>query len=147
MELFLLTQEGVLRSVDPYGFDFEDANDSNGDNRYELIIDVNDSALGQSYQVFVVVADQDESPPYYPSGGGETFYQLTTPEDRLFIPQVAAEDNETDDLVYRAKGADAEFFFIDESNGSLDICKTLRILVIQMAMGSLRWWLGYRMGV
>ena len=120
-ELFLLTQEGVLRSVDPYGFDFEDANDSNGDNRYELIIDVNDSSLGQSYQVFVVIADQDESPPYYTSGGGETFYQLTTPEDRLFITQVAAEDNETDDLVYRvAKGADAEFFFIDESNGSLD---------------------------
>ena len=120
-ELFLLTQEGVLRSVDPYGFDFEDANDSNADNRYELIIDVNDSALGQSYQVFVVVADQDESPPYYTSGGGETFYQLTTPEDRLFITQVAAEDNETDDLVYRvAKGADSEFFFVDESNGSLD---------------------------
>ena len=93
-ELFLLTQEGVLRSVDPYGFDFEDANDSNGDNRYELIIDVNDSSLGQSYQVFVVIADQDESPPYYTSGGGETFYQLTTPEDRLFITQVAAEDNE-----------------------------------------------------
>ncbi|MEL0098221.1 MAG: tandem-95 repeat protein, partial [Opitutae bacterium] len=119
-ELFILTQEGVLRSINPYGFDFEDANDSNGDNRYELTIDVNDSFLGQSYKVFVVVSDQDESPPYYTSGGGETFYQIPVPEDRLFVTQVMAEDNETEELVYRvAKGADAGFFSIDDANGSL----------------------------
>ena len=119
-ELFTLSNNGILESIYPGGFDFEDANDSNEDNRYELLIDLNDSALGQTYTVFVVVADQDESPPYYTSGGGETFYQLTIPEDRLFITQVTAEDNETTNLAYRvAKGADAGFFSINESNGSL----------------------------
>ena len=118
--LFTLSNQGILQTLNPDGFDFEDANDSNADNRYELIIDLNDSSLGQSYKVWVVIEDQDESPPYYTSGGGETFYQINVPEDRLFITQVTAEDNETTDLIYRvAKGADAGLFTIDESNGSL----------------------------
>ena len=62
----------------------------------------------------------DENPPYFISGEGESFYQLGVPEDRTTVTQVLAEDYETDSLVYRiAKGADSDFFTIDESNGSL----------------------------
>ena len=60
----------------------------------------------------------DENPPYFIGGEGESFYQLGVPEDRTTVTQVLAEDYETDSLVYRiAKGADSDFFTIDESNG------------------------------
>jgi len=120
MDSFKLSKSGVLETVSPVGFDFEFPRDSNGDNIYELFIDVNDSALGRTYQVFFTVTDLDENPPFYMSGEGAPFYQLGVPEDRTKVTQVLADDNETDSLVYRiAKGADADFFTIDETNGSL----------------------------
>ena len=48
MDSFKLSKSGTLETFSPLGFDFEAPSDSNGDNLYELFIDVNDSALEEN---------------------------------------------------------------------------------------------------
>ena len=59
---FGLSQEGLLFSVDPNGFDYEAPVDENKDNRYELSLFVGDPDLNQTYNFFLEIQDRDEHP-------------------------------------------------------------------------------------
>jgi hypothetical protein len=92
VDLFGLSPEGLLFSVDPNGFDYEDPIDANQDNRYEISLFVGDPDLNQTYNFVLEIKDRDEYPPVITSGLGNAEYSLSVLENTTFVYQATATD-------------------------------------------------------
>ena len=104
--------------------DFEAPADSNGDNRYIVIVRASDGALTDVQTITVIITDVGESsiPPSITSNGGGPTATVSVGENTNAVTTVAATDGDTPPtgLSYSiAGGADAGQFTINATTGLL----------------------------
>ncbi|WP_183030036.1 cadherin domain-containing protein [Altericroceibacterium spongiae] len=95
--------------------DFEAPADSDGDNVYEIIVEVDDGVASVQQAVTITVTDANEAPVITSDAA------ITLAEAETEVVQVTSEDADTDDtLTYAiAGGADSALFVIDAQTGEL----------------------------
>ena len=105
---------GILTFLNPR--DYENAEDNDSDNVYELTISVSDGNESAILNLYVSVDDVFENQaPYFQSDGN-----LSVLENETFVFEFNASDPDHDALSYAIEyGDDAQFFDLNESNGIL----------------------------
>ena len=105
---------GILTFLSPR--DYENAEDNNSDNVYELTVSVSDGHESAIINLHVSVEDVFENQaPYFQSDGN-----LSVLENQTFVFEFNASDLDNDALSYAVEyGDDAQFFDLNESNGIL----------------------------
>ena len=121
---------GILTFLSPR--DYENAEDNNSDNIYELTVSVSDGHESAIINLHVSVEDVFENQaPYFQTDGN-----LSVPENQTFVFEFNASDLDNDALSYAVEyGDDAQFFDLNESNGiltfSLQGTMKMRRIIIQ----------------
>ena len=95
--------------------DFETAQDSNGDNTYELELSVFDGSHTTTQSISVTVTNVDEAPSF--ASANESLSVNENASGSVY--QAQASDPEQATLTYSTNGADAELFTINSSSGEL----------------------------
>ncbi len=95
--------------------DFENPQDSNADNTYELELSVFDGAHSTNQAITVAVANIDEAPSFAAATQDLSVNENTS--GSIYTAQ--ASDPEQAALAYSASGADAGLFTINNTNGDL----------------------------
>jgi Ca2+-binding RTX toxin-like protein len=98
--------------------DFEAPGDADGDNVYQVTIDVSDGSLGDFQNLSVTVTDVNEAPVFVSHGGGATA-TIAVSENSLAVTAFSAIDPEGGVVYMIAGGADAGRFTIDAFTGTL----------------------------
>lgn len=113
---------GVLRfSVAP---DYEKPQDSNKDNRYEVVVQVDDGKGGTDEQTLTINVRNVNDPPVIISNGGGEIATLTAAENQVGVTLVQATDDDGDKLTFSISGGDdAALFAINNVTGSLVFIK------------------------
>ena len=100
--------------------DFEDPQDSNQDNTYELEISASDAATSISLELNVSVTDSNDEFPQVASSEASTAHDISTIALDSIIYTVEATDADANDiLTYSLGGVDADQFSLDSSSGEL----------------------------
>ena len=110
----LNASNGSLRFLNPP--DFENPDDNNSDNIYELTVGVSDGHVTEylNLNVWVLDAFENQNPQIHTEANG------TILENELFVLDLNASDPDGDALSYSILyGDDSEFFELNASNGSL----------------------------
>ena len=113
--------------------DFENPDDVDGDNVYEIKVNVIDAigsttggglgfvqTISETITVFVTVSDINDTPPTIISDGGGNTAALNVAENTTTVTTVLAEDPEGSPSYAISGGDDAALFIIDPSTGALD---------------------------
>ena len=100
--------------------DFETAQDSNGDNTYELELSVDDGTNTSSQAITVTVTDVDEAPSFASATQNLSVNENTGGS----VYQAQATDPEQATLSYSASGTDAGLFDLDSASGVLSFKAT-----------------------
>jgi Ca2+-binding RTX toxin-like protein len=109
---------GVLTLIAPP--DFESPSDADGNNAYDVIVQVSDGALVDTQAIQVLVVNQNDAPVITSNGGGPTA-TVTALENGTFATTVQAVDPDASTtLIYTISGgADDSRFTINSSTGVL----------------------------
>ena len=100
--------------------DFEDPQDSNQDNTYELEISASDAATSVSLELNVSLSDSNDEFPQVPSSTASTAHKLSEISLETVIYTVEATDADANDiLTYSLGGVDADQFNLDSTSGEL----------------------------
>ena len=102
--------------------DFESPADANGDNVYEVTVQVTDGALTDTQAISVTVQPVNDNNPVITSDGGGATASVNVNENTTVVTTVTATDADlpAQTLTYAiAGGADAAFFAIDSNTGAL----------------------------
>ena len=101
--------------------DFESPQDKNGDNIYDVTVEVSDGVHADAQAIAVTVTNvADGSPPVIGSNGGGATASVSLAENLTVVTTVAATDADKDGLTYSiAGGADGALFAIDAASGAL----------------------------
>ena len=102
--------------------DYETPADANGDNVYEVTVQVSDGALTDTQAISVTVQPVNDNNPIITSDGGGATASVNVNENDTAVTTVAATDADlpAQTLTYAiAGGADAAFFAIDSNTGAL----------------------------
>ena len=100
--------------------DFEDPQDSNQDNTYELEISTSDAATSISLELNVSLSDSNDEFPQVPSPTASTAHNISTITLDSIIYTVEATDADADDiLTYTLGGVDANHFDLNSTSGEL----------------------------
>jgi Ca2+-binding RTX toxin-like protein len=118
--------DSALFTIDPYTSalrflgapDFEAPADADGDNTYDLIVEVSDGSLTASQAITVTVRNVNEAPVVVSNGAGASA-ALTVSENTIAVTTVAATDPEGAVTYSLAGGQDASLFSIDAATGEL----------------------------
>ena len=109
--------------------DHESPADSDGDNGYELTVQVTDgwdgdgnadASVDDTISVTITVTNENEPPEFEPSLVELEIDENTVSNTKVGDP-IGATDPESDVLVYSVSGADSDFFDIDDSTGQISI--------------------------
>ncbi|UOG93249.1 MAG: Ig-like domain-containing protein [Candidatus Thiothrix sulfatifontis] len=104
--------------------DFEHPQDSNNDNRYEVIVTVEDGKGGTDEQTLLIVIHNVNDPPTIISNGAGDTASVTSDENQVGVTLVDAEDDDGDTLTYSISGgADAALFAVNNVTGNLVFTK------------------------
>ena len=95
--------------------DFESAQDSDGDNVYQLELSVYDNAYSTKTNISVVVTNVDEAPSFASASQDLAINENSSGA----VYQAQASDPEGTSLTYSASGADASLFTLDSASGEL----------------------------
>ena len=95
--------------------DFESAQDSDGDNVYQLELSVYDNAYSTKTNMSVVVTNVDEAPSFASASQDLAINENSSGA----VYQAQANDPEGAPLAYSASGADASLFTLDPTSGEL----------------------------
>ena len=95
--------------------DFESAQDSDGDNVYQLELSVYDNAYSTKTNISVVVTNVDEAPSFASASQDLAINENSSGA----VYQAQANDPEGAPLAYSASGADASLFTLDPTSGEL----------------------------
>ncbi|MFY8041177.1 MAG: cadherin domain-containing protein, partial [Bosea sp. (in: a-proteobacteria)] len=100
--------------------DFENPADADGNNRYEVIVEVSDGVLLDQQAVTVVVQNANDAPVIISNGGGDTALILHT-ENNTAVTTVQATDSDVGaTLIYTIFGGlDAALFTLNAASGAL----------------------------
>ena len=100
--------------------DFEDPQDSNQDNTYELEISASDAATSVSLELNVSLSDSNDEFPQVPSSAASTAHKLSEITLETVIYTVEASDADAGDiLTYSLGGIDADQFDLNSTSGEL----------------------------
>ena len=102
--------------------DYEAPADANGDNVYEVTVQVSDGALTDTQAISVTVQPVNDNNPVITSDGGGATASVNVNENNTAVTTVTATDADlpAQTLTYAiAGGADAAFFAIDSNTGAL----------------------------
>ena len=100
--------------------DFEDPQDSNQDNTYELEISASDAATSISLELNVSLSDSNDEFPQVPSPTASTAHDISEITLETVIYTVEASDADAGDiLTYSLGGIDADQFNLDSTSGEL----------------------------
>ena len=100
--------------------DFEDPQDSNQDNTYELKISASDAATSISLELNVSLSDSNDEFPQVPSPTASTAHKLSDITLETVIYTVEASDADAGDiLTYSLGGIDADQFDLNSTSGEL----------------------------
>ena len=103
--------------------------DADGDNGYELTVQVtdgwdgdgnSDASVDDTISVTITVTNENEPPEFEPSVVELEIDENTVSNTKVGDP-IEATDPESDVLVYSVSGADSDFFDIDDSTGQISI--------------------------
>ncbi|WP_367848130.1 cadherin domain-containing protein [Rhodoferax sp. WC2427] len=109
---------GALRFVATR--DFENPQDANADNVYDVTVQVSDGSLTDTQALAVAVVDTNDNAPVIASGGGGPAASVALAENSTAITTVVATDVDGPTATYSiVGGADAALFQIDPSSGAL----------------------------
>ena len=98
--------------------DYENAADADGDNAYQLSLQVTDGKATISQDLTISVTDVDEAP----SISSEALFEIAeNTATETIIHTASASDPEGQDVSFAISGADATGFSIDPSSGALSI--------------------------
>ena len=123
------TRPGQISIGADTALDHEYPVDSDGDNVYEVTLQVNDgrdgdgnadTAVDDTVSVIITVTDINE-PPEFGSSAVELEIDENTVSNTKVGDPIEATDPESDVLVYSVSGADSDFFDIDDSTGQISI--------------------------
>lgn len=118
--------DAALFTIDPAtGFlkfisapNFEAPADQNGDNAYEVTVQVSDGTLTDTQALTITVTNVNET-PVITANGGAAAVSLTVVENSLNPMTIAAADPDGAPLTWSISGTDAARFIIDPSTGVL----------------------------
>ncbi len=100
--------------------DYEAPTDADGNNVYDVIVQVSDGTLTDSQALAVTVTDVNDNAPVITSDGGGASASLNVAENSTAVTTVTATDVDGPSLTYSiAGGADAAQFTINASTGVL----------------------------
>ncbi|TSB01856.1 beta strand repeat-containing protein [Sphingorhabdus contaminans] len=100
--------------------DFEAPSDSDGDNIYEVLVNVSDGLNSDVQLAFINVSNINDASPVIISNGGGTTTNVSVSENDSAVTTVTAIDADgTNPLYSIVGGADALLFAIDPQTGSL----------------------------
>ena len=125
--LFSVAAAGQIRVGAGISLDYETPADSNGDNVYELTLNVTDSRDSQGnddnsvddmVSVTITVTDVNE-PPEFGNPTQEMEVAENTVGNTGIGGPISAADPESDVLTYSLTGADSDLFVVDESTGQI----------------------------
>ncbi|BDT69843.1 hypothetical protein os1_40350 [Comamonadaceae bacterium OS-1] len=112
------TSTGALRFVATR--DFENPQDANADNVYDVTVQVSDGSLTDVQALAVTVADANDNAPVIASGGGGPAASVAVAENSTAITTVVATDIDGPAITYSiVGGADAALFQMDGNSGAL----------------------------
>jgi LPXTG-site transpeptidase (sortase) family protein len=99
---------------------YENPGDSNGDNKYQVIVRASDGSLSDTQTITVTVTNVNEAPVITSNGGGSTA-SISVAENGTAVTTVSASDVDAGTtLTYTISGGtDASKFSINNSNGVL----------------------------
>ena len=92
--------------------DFEDPDDADGDNVYDIIVTASDGTNGTNHNVAITVTD--ENAPTFTSPA-----TANARENQIVAYEAAAEDADGNPLSYSLSGTDAALFTIDANTGEV----------------------------
>lgn len=116
--LFTINGAGVVSLINAP--DFEVPTDQNGDNIYEVIVQVSDGALTDTQTLNVTVTDANEAPVITSNGGGASATVLVAEGTRAVTTVVASDPDAGAQITYAIiGGADAALFTIDPATGAV----------------------------
>jgi Ca2+-binding RTX toxin-like protein len=109
---------GTLSLVVPP--DFENPNDADGNNIYDVVVQVSDGLLTDTQSIQVTVINQNDAPVIVSDGGNETS-TVAAGENSAFVTTVSAVDPDVGSvLIYTISGGvDASRFTINANTGTL----------------------------
>ena len=129
-DLFDVDDSSGQISVDTgSALDFETPADSDGDNVYNLTVQVTDgmdesgsidSTVDDSIILTITVTDVNESPEFDTSAVELEVAENTAPNTDIG-DRIAATDPESDALRYSLSGADSDLFDVDDSSGQISV--------------------------
>ena len=127
--LFSVAATGQIKVGTGTSLDYETPADTDGDNAYELTLNVmdgkdsqgnDDTSVDDSVDVTITVTDVNEPPEF----GGST-HELEVAENSAGSTDVGgpitADDPESDTLSYSLAGADSDLFEVDASTGQISV--------------------------
>ncbi|WP_308874211.1 cadherin repeat domain-containing protein [Thiothrix subterranea] len=100
--------------------DFENPQDSDNDNHYEVMVNVDDGNGGSDVQTLLITVHNVNDPPTIISNGGSDVASVIADENQVSVTKVQALDDDGDTLTYSISGgADAALFAVNNTTGSL----------------------------
>ena len=117
--LFTMNGAGVLSLINPPNF--EAPTDQNGDNVYEVIVQVSDGTLTDTQTINVTVTNANEAPVITSDGGGANATVFVAEGSRDVTMVAAADPDAGSQITYSiVGGADAALFTIDPATGAVN---------------------------
>jgi hypothetical protein len=99
---------------------FENPGDADGNNRYEVIVEVSDGVLIDQQALSVVIQNANDAPVITSNGGGDTALILHTENNTAVTTVQASDDDVGATLIYTIFGGlDAALFTLDSATGAL----------------------------
>ncbi|MCU0884809.1 MAG: cadherin repeat domain-containing protein [Beijerinckiaceae bacterium] len=104
---------------------FENPGDADGNNRYEVVVQVSDGVLTDQQVLSVVVQNANDAPVIISNGGGDTALILHTENSTAVTTVQASDDDVGATLIYTIFGGlDASLFALDSTSGALRFIAT-----------------------
>ena len=97
--------------------DFENPQDQDGDNEYQITLKASDSLNSTSFDLVVSVEDANDNPPGFASSSD--FITVFENDSSIIYTATASDPDATAILTYSLTGSDANNFSIDSSSGAL----------------------------
>ena len=97
--------------------DYENPQDSNGDNTYELTVTASDSATSAEQSLSIVVEDSNDNSPSFSVASDSL--SVSENGDTLLYTALATDADAGDQVSYSLAGADASQFSLDPTSGAL----------------------------
>jgi VCBS repeat-containing protein len=116
--LFTINGAGVLSLINPP--DFEAPADQNGDNVYQVVVQVSDGTLTDNQTINLTVTNANEPPVITSNGGGTNGTVFVAESSRAATTVTAADPDDGAVITYSiVGGADAGRFTIDPATGAV----------------------------